>query len=864
MKKKLVTTLSVILTIVIALGAFAIVGSASPYQKAVKQGYNGTEMQMLCSLAAETDDASVTGNIGSTSYEEAKNSGFKGSAEDWYSLFVKGDADTSKTVYENAGKDISLNQWLTDISSNNLKKEAKAASGNQKSAYVYACEYGFDGSPEEWIASLIGKNEGKKAISASSLFITASAAKASPDCEAVSAYVTTAVRGLKLTLQKFFRCLLGLDNMASGYDVAVANGYTGTEVEWLRSLAGENGKSAYEIACDNGYEGTEIEWLASLAGENGSNGESAYEIAVRNGFNGTEKEWLESLIGPTGAAGVNGNDGKSAYEIAVEKGYTGTEDEWLASLVGGGSAVGANGKSAYELAVENGFEGSLTEWLASLKGDKGDTGATGAQGPKGDKGDTGATGAQGPKGDKGDTGATGEQGPKGDKGDTGATGAQGPKGDKGDTGAAGADGKSAYDLAVENGYTGTVQEWLYSLKGENSTYGANGKSAYELAKQEGFTGSLSEWLDSLRGPKGDKGDKGEAGAKGADGKSAYDIAVENGFNGSVTEWLASLVGKDGAAGANGAAGQSAYELAVANGYSGTQQQWLASLIGAKGEDGKSAYAIACDNGYQGTEQQWLASLVGPQGPKGDKGETGAQGSKGDKGETGATGAQGPKGDKGDTGAAGATGAQGPKGDTGAAGAKGDKGDTGAAGTAGNGVQNAYVNDSYHLILEMTDGSTIDAGYVGVNNGGNEGDDPEPSEPSFTNPTLYVSNAKASAGDTVDVKVSIANNPGIAGAILKLSYDSGLTLTNATVGDAFGTLTYTKPGRFANPCNFSWDSESGMATDDGLVLTLTFKVSDSASAGDKLGVNFSYGSGAVYDDNLDDVSLDVVNGYVTVK
>lgn len=28
-------------------------------------------------------------------------------------------------------------------------------------------------------------------------------------------------------------------------------------------------------------------------------GKSAYEIAVENGFEGTEKEWLESLVGPT-------------------------------------------------------------------------------------------------------------------------------------------------------------------------------------------------------------------------------------------------------------------------------------------------------------------------------------------------------------------------------------------------------------------------------------------------------------------------------------------------------------------------------------------------------------------------------------
>ena len=38
------------------------------------------------------------------------------------------------------------------------------------------------------------------------------------------------------------------------------------------------------------------------------------------------------------------------------------------------------------------------------------------------------------------------------------------------------DGKSAYEIAKENGYTGTEQEWLNSLKGQD---GATGKSAYE-------------------------------------------------------------------------------------------------------------------------------------------------------------------------------------------------------------------------------------------------------------------------------------------------------------------------------------------------------------------------------------------------
>lgn len=36
----------------------------------------------------------------------------------------------------------------------------------------------------------------------------------------------------------------------------------------------------------------------------GPAGASAYEVAVCEGFTGTEQEWLESLIGATGATGT--------------------------------------------------------------------------------------------------------------------------------------------------------------------------------------------------------------------------------------------------------------------------------------------------------------------------------------------------------------------------------------------------------------------------------------------------------------------------------------------------------------------------------------------------------------------------------
>lgn len=40
-----------------------------------------------------------------------------------------------------------------------------------------------------------------------------------------------------------------------------------------------------------------------------ANGDSAYQVAVTNGFVGTEQQWLDSLVGPQGPAGVDGIDG---------------------------------------------------------------------------------------------------------------------------------------------------------------------------------------------------------------------------------------------------------------------------------------------------------------------------------------------------------------------------------------------------------------------------------------------------------------------------------------------------------------------------------------------------------------------------
>lgn len=152
------------------------------------------------------------------------------------------------------------------------------------------------------------------------------------------------------------------------------------------------------------------------------------------------------------------------------------------------------GQDLYDRAKkELGYTGTFGEFLATFKGEKGADGLPGA------KGDTGATGANGLPGEKGERGADG------------ATGA------KGDAGERGKDGKSAYEIAVANGYVGNDAQWLASLNGRDGSPGRdgrNGLSAYELADGELMFGTVGKWLESLKGAKGDTGQKG------SDGKSA--------------------------------------------------------------------------------------------------------------------------------------------------------------------------------------------------------------------------------------------------------------------------------------------------------------------------------------------------------
>lgn len=309
-------------------------------------------------------------------------------------------------------------------------------------------------------------------------------------------------------------------------------------------------------------------------GQKGADGKSAYEIALENGYTGSKEDWLQSLKGerglqgPTGQQGERGTDGLPG--IAGPKGDKGDTGE-----------RGPEGKSAYLMANGDLEYGSVDAWIRSLKGAKGDKGDTGERGPEGQRGEPGQQGIQGP---------IGLTGPKGDDGIQGPPGPQGPIGLTGPKGADGEDGKSAYEIAKENGYSRTKEEWLLSLKGERGPEGPRGQ-------------------DGPVGPQGVQGPRGERGERGSP------FSIDRIF-------------------------RTKEELEADR----TVQEGRMAVVASSNPDTDE------DNGrlYVRTAEGWtfLLDLSGVKGIQGPEGPRGQQGERGIDGLPGAVGPTGPKGEDG--------------------------------------------------------------------------------------------------------------------------------------------------------------------------------------------------------------------------
>lgn len=276
-------------------------------------------------------------------------------------------------------------------------------------------------------------------------------------------------------------------------------------------------------------------------------------------------------------------------------------------------------------------------------------------------------------------------------------------------------GYSAYEIALQQGFEGSKDEWLRALVGPK---GETGVSVSDVRLNDDFT--LTVTLDdgteftteSIKGEKGDKGQKGDKGDKGDTGNGITFIRLNDDYSltlffsdGSYSNTEKSVRGPQGEQGIQGIQGPKGD-----TGERGPQgQQGIQGVQGPRGQTGSQG-----QTGPRGPKgQKGDTGQRGPQGQVGPKGETGAaftyddftpeqlellRGPRGQKGQTGQTGPQGLKGDTGQKGEKGDTGEQGPQGE------KGDKGDKGDTGEVSLADLNTALADKAPVITDTASGS----------------------------------------------------------------------------------------------------------------------------------------------------------------
>lgn len=424
-------------------------------------------------------------------------------------------AGVDDTIDSDFGQDAPVSRYYSLLFIQKTSGSSDEVSG--KSAYDYAVEAGYTGTEQDFSEAMrnVAEVPIKRSLRISS--------KQDIPVEGAGSYIfvdvsvhTSATRETPITFNRDF---VYLDD---------------SDPAKLRLTTLQNNIYDCHYNPDGNIASIERVTASTGSGEKGDPGDSAYQVAVKQGFAGTEEEWLKSLEGDPGA---------SAYEVAVKEGFIGTKEEWLASLKASNDLIVI--KDVYPITnisqfsdvgidvglisnvhrtihmVNSGFQGlKLTNEIVEIKKVYNVAKAEIIR-------------IDGVKTTFEFNTTTGEITSTSNT----DISSDGGKGDPGD---------SAYQVAVNNGFTGTEQEWLKSLEG---------KSAYELAVGLGYTGTLEQWLNSL---------------KGENGLSAYEVAQRDGYQGTEEDWLVSLKGQNGS---------SAYELAVEQGFEGTLEEWLESLNG---------------------------------------------------------------------------------------------------------------------------------------------------------------------------------------------------------------------------------------------------------------------------------------------
>ena len=135
--------------------------------------------------------------------------------------------------------------------------------------------------------------------------------------------------------------------------------------------------------------------------------------------------------------------------------------------------------------------------------------------------------------------------------------------------------------------------------------------------------------------------------------------------------------------------------------------------------------------------------------------------------------------------------------------------------------------------------------------------------SSTAPMLIVPQVVGKAGETITVDVTIANNPGLLGAIITYDYDTDLSLVGAKAGPAFEELDVSFP-QYSAPFTMFCDGLLEPAKRDGVIASLSFTIPTTAQEGQVYTITASYEAGDIVDSQLRETELTTITGTVIVQ
>lgn len=138
----------------------------------------------------------------------------------------------------------------------------------------------------------------------------------------------------------------------------------------------------------------------------------------------------------------------------------------------------------------------------------------------------------------------------------------------------------------------------------------------------------------------------------------------------------------------------------------------------------------------------------------------------------------------------------------------------------------------------------------------------------TRTIIYAESVTVNKGNNeVSMNIRVRNNPGIMGAVLKVSVDDKVFAFAEGKNTQYPGLTLTPPGSktTASPYTFMLDALelSGKDQKDGTLFTITFKIKNPRATGN-FQVGLSYDEGDIFDEDYQDPRVVLENGIITIQ